>query len=287
MKTEMRKLLPLLLAACFFASCVRRPPVVSDPRPVLTVSYEPLRYFVETLAGDRYRVVTIAPPDAVPETYEPTPRQMVEVSNSMAYFRFGTLGFEGTRLRRITQSAPHLYAVNTSEGITLMEHGESSDSEDPHIWLSPANVRIMAHNIFQALCNIDKDSTKYYSARLQRFETFVDSVDAVVRERLASVSSRTFLINHPALGYFARDYGLRQICVEHDGKEASAARMASLIRACRKERVNVIFLQKAHVGRTARRIAEETGIRLVEVHPLAYDWGAEMLHLSEQLARHE
>ena len=108
-----------------------------------------------------------------------------------------------------------------------------------------------------------------------------------MRERLASVSSRTFLINHPALGYFARDYGLRQICVEHDGKEASAARMASLIRACRKERVNVIFLQKAHVGRTARRIAEETGIRLVEVHPLAYDWGAEMLHLSEQLARHE
>ena len=62
-------------------------------KPQLTVSIEPLRYFVDNIGGDNFQVSTLVPAGASPETYELTPQQVVEVSNSRAYFSVGTLGF--------------------------------------------------------------------------------------------------------------------------------------------------------------------------------------------------
>ena len=58
-------------------------------KPLISVSIEPLRNIVEHLAGDYYKVVTLTPVGASPETYEPTPKQLMDVSNSRLYFAIG------------------------------------------------------------------------------------------------------------------------------------------------------------------------------------------------------
>ena len=90
-------LLPFLLGSCR--------DVISD-RPIITVSIEPLRYFVQGIVGDKFQVNTLVPAGVSPETYELTPQQVVQTSDSRAYFCVGTLGFEQARLRKLTENAP-------------------------------------------------------------------------------------------------------------------------------------------------------------------------------------
>ncbi|MBR4922041.1 MAG: zinc ABC transporter substrate-binding protein, partial [Bacteroidaceae bacterium] len=65
-----------------------------NEKPIITVTLEPLRYFTEAIAGDNYQIVSMVPKGSNPESYDPTPQQLVNLSQSQAYFRIGHIGFE-------------------------------------------------------------------------------------------------------------------------------------------------------------------------------------------------
>lgn len=273
----------VLLSGCASAT--------SDKLPVLTVSIEPLRYVVEAVAGDKYQVSTIMPQGGSPETYEPTPRQMVNMAGSIIIFRAGTLGFEQTKLPDLAQANPDIPLVDlgkTIEGIASEDHGhDGEESIDPHTWMSPDNLAIMAENACSALCTADSSNATYYYKRLQTFKKKMDSLDLQIRNILKPVKKRTFLIYHPALGYFAQTYGLKQLAVEHDGKEHSATRLKSLLNLCRTQNVECVFVSKEHSGQAARRLAEELKARVVEINPLAYDVPSQFLLIANSLKNGE
>lgn len=271
----------LLLGCGLFSACVNDYKV--DERQ-LTVSIEPLRYITEAIVGDCYDVTTLTPEGVSPETYMPTPQQMTSINNGSAYIFLGALGFEQQHMEKILETCPHLYVINVSENIQLMPDGDgchASDGADPHIWTSPKNMKMIASNIHKALCHMDTANTATFDRNLDRFHHHLDSVDKVLHNTMKDVKNRTFLINHPALAYFAAQYGFRQLSVEHDGKEASAERVAHLIDECRKEGVKTIFVQKQNSDRTTKRIAEELGVETVKINPLAYRWEEEMYHIAK------
>lgn len=156
----------LLLLIPFFWGCKHEK---LDNKPLISVSIEPLRNIVEHLAGDYYKVVTLTPVGASPETYEPTPKQLMDVSNSKLYFAIGTLGFEKQQLERMKETAPTLKIYTVSDGISLLsvQHEGHGDSTDPHIWMSPKNVVQMARNVCNALCQNDPEHTAVYKKRWQ------------------------------------------------------------------------------------------------------------------------
>lgn len=290
-----RFILSLLSAMLFLSSCNQ---TLSDT-PVVTVSIEPLRYFVESIGGDHWRVNTLVPAGVSPETYELTPQQVVEISESKVYFSVGTLGFEKTRLEQLTRNNPKLLTVNASDSIALIlsdevchhdhddEHGHAhnhSDGIDLHTWPSTSSGRQIAKNVLRALISVDTLNADYYTARYDSLITHIDSLDSQIRATLKDVQNRTFLIYHPALGYFARDFGLRQMSVEMDGKEPSVERMQQLISQSKAEGIRVIFIQEEHSGRAARRIAEAIGGRVVSCAPLSRDWDEQLLHIARSLA---
>lgn len=271
-------LLILLLTAC-----TGKP---SDSRPILTVSIEPLRYVVEAVAGNKFQVVTLMPQGASPETYEPTPKQMMEMSESRVLFCAGTLGFEHTRLPQMAATVPQAHLVKLSEGIKPIidhTHQHHGVSEDPHTWMAADNLIKMAENACNTLCNIDSTNTTYYRQRLETFKDKMEQLDAELKTKLRPVSNRTFAIYHPALGYFARAYGLRQLAVEHDGKDPSAAHLKLLVNQCKAEKVGVVFISKEHTGRAAQRLAEAVNAQKVIINPLGYDVPAQMRLIAQKL----
>lgn len=274
----------LMCLSCLTSSCVSDG---AGEKGVLSVSIEPLRRITERLAGDRFDVYTLTPPGYSPELYQPTPAQMARLRKSSAYIRVGTLGFEKTQLRKMTESVPHLHIVSASSGIKYLPDGDARAADnggDPHTWTSPRNIKIMATNICDALCDIDSLYRPQFVSRLYKLYDRADSVDNALRELLADVKSRAFLIYHPTLSYFASDYGLEQICVEHGGKEPSAERIAWLIEECRRKNVRVVFIQKEYSGRIARHIADEIGAEVVNINPLGYDWTGEILNIAKALS---
>lgn len=307
-----RTILYLLIAVLACSSCTNSnvQNKKEDDKPVITVTIEPLRYFTEAIAGDHFNVVSMVPKGSSPETYDPTPQQLVALAKSKAYFRIGYIGFEQTWMDKLTDNAPHLQFFDTSRGIDLIydsshvhhHHGEGDSLHDhtmdtlqydenhqlvgvePHIWSSAYNAQIIAANILKALCTIDKSNEEDYVEGYNKLCSRIERTDSLMCHTLSSPGSdRAFMIYHPALSYFARDYGLRQISIEEDGKEPSPAHLKNLIDTCRKEKVRIIFVQPEFDRRNAEIIARQTNTKVVPINPLAYEWEDEMLRITESL----
>ena len=104
----MKKLI-YLLALLIMCACGN--PSSQNEKPTLTVTLEPLRYFTEAIAGDRYEVVSMVPKGSSPESYDPTPQQIVALSRSQAYLRIGYIGFEQAWMKKLEANAPDMFFV--------------------------------------------------------------------------------------------------------------------------------------------------------------------------------
>lgn len=287
-----RYVVMLLALMGVLTSCT--PQKAAGERPVVTVSIEPVRYLAEAVAGDRFRVVSLVPKGASPETYDPTPRQLVDLSGSRAWLRTGHLGFELAWADRLTANAPALRVFNLSDGIDLIRdtltvghgHGHSHEGGvEPHIWCSAPNARRMTDHIARALTSLDPAGEAFYRQRCDSLCHIINRTDSLCRALLSRPGAdRAFMIYHPSLSYFARDYGLRQIPVEAGGKEPAPAWLKALVDTSRAAQVRVIFVQPEFDRRNAELIATQTGARVVDINPLAYDWPAEMRKVAEVLA---
>ena len=90
-----------LLLAFALTSCKGSKKETISDKPTVSVTIEPFRYFVEQIVGDKLSVNVMVPAGSNPETYEPTPHQMVKLSNSTLYFKVGRIGFEETWMKKL------------------------------------------------------------------------------------------------------------------------------------------------------------------------------------------
>lgn len=250
-------------------------------RRVITVTIEPLRYFAECIAGDRFDVETMVPQGGNPETYEPSARQMMNLSHSVLYVKVGSIGFERTWMKKLEQNAPHAIIVDSSDGISMMK--TENGIPDPHTWMSTANSLIIAENIYRALVKIDKKDSIYFKKNLENLIDSINHVDSEIRHLVRNAKTRSFLIYHPILTYYARDFGLTQIPLEEESREPSARQMHNIISRAKNERVKVFFVQKEFANRNINAVTESTGADTAEIDPLGYDWQNEMIKVARCL----
>lgn len=282
----MKKLIYTFIATLCLTACQNNPKTNTR---ILTVTIEPLRFFTEAIAGDKFQVISMVPKGSSPETYDPTPQQLVSLNQSEAYLRIGHIGFEQAWMKKLQDNAPDMKVFDTSEGIDFIHekghrHGDHyhEGGIEPHIWNSTVNASIIANNIYKSLCRLDEPNKTYYQTRLHTLLNMIAETDQRVRTCLENADS-TFLIYHPALSYFARDYGRKQISIEEGGKEPSPAHLKRLIETCRREKARVIFVQQEFDQRNARLIADELGVKVILINPLSYDWQKEMLNIAKSL----
>ncbi len=253
----------------------------SPDRRVITVTIEPLRYFAERIAGDRFDVETMVPQGGNPETYEPSARQMMNLSHSVLYVKVGSIGFERTWMKKLEQNAPHAIIVDSSDGISMMK--TENGIPDPHTWMSTANSLIIAENIYRALVKIDKKDSIYFKKNLENLIDSINHVDSEIRHLVRNAKTRSFLIYHSILTYYARDFGLTQIPLEEESREPSARQMHNIISRAKNERVKVFFVQKEFANRNINAVTESTGADTAEIDPLGYDWQNEMIKVARCL----
>jgi zinc transport system substrate-binding protein len=269
----------LLLSACAPAA---QP--AGDKMGVM-VTVLPQVEFVNAVGGDKVEVTAMVPPGANPHTYEVTPAQMAKLSKAKMYVKVGSpLEFELTWLDKLVAQNRDMLLVDGGRGIGLME---SADPDEPgidaHTWTSPRNVKTMVTNISAGLSQISPADQHYFEKNRDSYVEKLDALDADIRSSLAGIGNRTFIVYHPAWGYFAREYGLKQLGIERDGKEPQAAYMARLINDARENNVKVIFVSPQFDTRNAEAIARETGGRVVSIDPEGRDYLDNMRKVAEAL----
>jgi len=246
----------------------------------VAVSILPQAYLVERVAGGRASVRVMIPKGASPETYEPTPQQLVALADSALYVKVGAPGlpFEEKYLRTLSSRNRNITIINMSEGATFRK-------EDPHVWVSPAAARIAAQNIARALTLHDPAGESEYRRNLAAFLKDIDALDGEIRRALAGKKGHSFMVYHPAWGYFADEYGLRQLAIEEEGKPVSAAHIRKTIDLAREKGIRAVLVQKGFDSKSARAIARDIGGAVVETDPLERDWLAGMRNFTALLEK--
>jgi zinc transport system substrate-binding protein len=263
----------------------------SSKEKIVFVSILPEKYFADKIAGGLYKVEVMVPPGVGPETYSPTPKQMKKLGVSDAYFAIGYLGFESDLMPKLSSLNPEMKLFNISKGINLIEEKEEKHEDhvhlhgvDPHVWSSPKEAQTIAKNICDGMIQIDPKNKENYLKNLQDLAAEINKVDSTVTAILAPVRGEKFVIFHPALGYFARDYGLEQYSIEFEGKIPSPKHMQELIDEARKGKITSVLIQKEFEKRNAEIVAQELGARLIQIDPLDYNWPKQMISIASSMA---
>jgi zinc transport system substrate-binding protein len=248
----------------------------------VVVTILPQADFVQNVGGEKVDITVMVPPGADPHTYELTPSQMVKVSKAKIYAKVGSgVEFELAWMDKIIAQNKAMLVTDCSKGIQMREmeeyhhdedNGEHHQGEDPHIWLSPKNAKLMVGNICSGLIQVDPQNEAYYTRNRDEYLAKLDALDKDIQEGLSGLRNRRFIVFHPAWGYFAKDYNLEQIPIEIGGKEPSAKDIANLIQKAEEQNIKIIFASPEFNPRSAEVIAKEIGGRVVFIDSLAKDY---------------
>ena len=286
----MRKIGLMAIVLCL-SLCLTAGASLGEPLRVF-VGILPLKGFVERIGGEHVAVEVLVAPGHSPETYEPTPRQMAALSTAKIYFAIG-MPFETLWIPRIQDTNKDITVVPCQKGIqklaaTHHHHhhaGEDHSPEDgdPHVWTSPVQARQIAVNIAAALETALPEQKEYFHGNCQQFVEELEALEREIRDTLAPVTQRRFMVFHPSWGYFAQTFNLEQIAIEADGKEPGAKTLASLIDRARRENIRVVLVQAQFSHATADTIASAIGGKVVAIDPLAEDYFANLRKVAQTM----
>lgn len=265
-------------------------------KAVVFVSILPQQYFVKSIAGDVFNVEVMMPPGSSPHIYEPTTIQMKKLTQAKAYIHMGHLGFEKIWMDKISSVNKSMKIYNQSEGVNFIEvdehHGDNHSHAghnhgvvDPHIWLSPAEVNVQVENIYKYLVALQPDSSAYFKRNLELLQALIAATDKEIQSLFSNTTRKSFMIYHPAMAYFARDYNLTQIPLEFEGKEPSGKYITELLELCKKEEIKTIFIQREFPKERANMLADELGAKIEVIDPLEYNWPVNMLLIANNIKR--
>lgn len=268
----------------------------------VAVTMVPHAWLVRQIGGQHVDVLTLVQPGESHETYSPSDAQISRLMQAKAYFRAGVAAERGPWFKAIRDSAK-LKIVDLRQNVPLLEmtehddhgHGEaaasheagedSKEGKDPHIWLSPRLLKIQAQTVADTLGQLDPAHKADYQRNLAALDGQLDQLDAQIRKTLAPAQGKAFFVYHPAWGYFAQEYGLRQIALEQEGKEPSDQELTHLQQLAKKEGIKVIFVQPQIASQSAQAVATAIHGRVEQIDPLEENVPANLLHAAQAIAQ--
>lgn len=268
-------LAPLLLLACTLLA-----------KETVLVSIPPYKSIVERLGGDLVDVLVMLPVSADEHTYEPSPKQMLQLSKSVLWFYLGE-NFEKKALPSLKNYNPQIQIVDLSLGIDMIcgvGCCAAHEACDLHYWLSPRIVKEQAKAIAKGLITLHPEKKETIEQALALLEQDLTRLDQDIEKTLAPLTDRTFFVSHPSYGYFARDYRLQQIPVEFEGKEPSPRQLTTLLQQAREHNAKTIFIQNEFSSKGARLVAQELGAKVVTLHPLSEKYFEALQEIATQIA---
>jgi ABC-type Zn uptake system ZnuABC Zn-binding protein ZnuA len=226
----------------------------------VVVTFSTLGAIVKDVGGDRVDVTSIVPVGGAPETYEPTPSDLIALSHADVVFENGS-GLEAW-MDKLLRSAGGDKSPVTLSGIT-----DPARAQNPHFWLDPTKASDYAAKIASALESADPRHAAEYRAHLKQTQARYHALDVWIAHEIATIppDRRVMICFHDAWYYFDRRYGIKDVgAIEPSpGQEPSAGAFAQLIADAKKNHVHAVFAEPQFSPKLARQLADGAGIATI------------------------
>lgn len=265
MKKVTAVIIVLLMTALFFTGCGKaaEKPVGGESLKIYT-SFYPMYFLASRIAGDRAEVTSMVPAGAEPHDWEPTPRLAAELKNAdmLVYNGAGMETWIDNILSIVDRDRTRI--VDASKGIELLEAEDESHEHgscDPHIWVSPMRLKQQAQTVYEAIRETDPGNSVYYEKNMTELVSELTKLDEDIRDAVKSFRSNVIVVSHEAFGYFAEDYGLKQVAIRgvNPQDEPTSSEFIRLVEECRKNNVRYIFFEKLTSPKLSEALAKEVG----------------------------
>ncbi|MFF8847402.1 metal ABC transporter substrate-binding protein [Streptomyces sp. NPDC015127] len=266
----------------------------SDGKLKVVASFYPMQYLAEQIGGANVSVTTLTKPGVEPHDLELKPRQTAELNDSglILYLKGiqpavdDAIAESGVKHKidaaTLTKLENHGTEVGHDHGHEESgheeaghadEHGHEGESEagaDPHIWLDPVKYAEVAKGVGKALGKADPDHAADYEKNTDALVAKLNDLNTDFEQGLKNSATKTFITTHSAFGYLAERYGLDQegIAGLDPESEPSPARIKELQTIAKEEKVTTVFFETLASDKTAKTLAEDTGLRTDVLDPL-------------------
>ena len=286
------KFLHILWAAVLLFTVTGCPQKTAGGKLKTAAGLPPVAGLAAAIGGDRIDVVSVLPEGKTPHDFTPRNETIRETSGAKIFFTTG-MPFENKisafmkQRAKICDVSAGIERIAFQDGRNNDHHhhdGCSHDDHDPHVWLSPANAVVIAENICAELTAADPDGKEFYEKNLQQLKEKLLEIDRETAKKLHPHAGKSFFVYHPAFGYFAKNYNLKQRAIELNGREASAADLAQIIREAKAADIHTVFVQEQFNPRNANALAKEIGGKVVPLDPLAADISVNLRKIADSIA---
>jgi zinc transport system substrate-binding protein len=267
----------------------------AEEKPLIYVGLPPQRWLVRQLAGERVDIGLLLQPGQNPHTFEPTARQVRALTAARGYLMMG-LPFERALIAKARGAQPGLAVWDVTTNLARRvphaagrppaadEDDGGCEGADPHVWLSPAGMAVLASNTACALARLDPGGRAAYEAQLPPLCERIRRLDDALRATLAPMRGRIMLTYHASWGYFADAYGLRQVSIEAEGRAPAARQLAALIELAKTNRIRRIFTEPPYDPKPAETVARQIGATVEVIDPLAEAWDENLRRVAERVS---
>jgi zinc transport system substrate-binding protein len=223
----------------------------------VSVTIPPQKGIVEAIGGNKVKVTVMVPPGNSPATYAPTFSQLKKVKNSQIYFSVG-VPFDKTYLSKIKEINPSIKIISFARYI-------KKDSDNPHIWLSPALLMIEAKTVLDALIKYDPQNKNYF---LKNYALLINKLAKLEVKGQKTIKQKAFITFHPSFYYFAKDFHIKEIALQKEGKAPSFSYLAKIINAAERENVKTVVISPEFPEKYAKLVAQKIGAKVYIISPL-------------------
>ncbi|MEU0369528.1 metal ABC transporter substrate-binding protein [Streptomyces sp. NPDC006283] len=266
--------------------------VDGDGKLKVAASFYPMQYLAEQIGGDNVSVTALTKPGVEPHDLELKPRQTAELNDAglILYLK----GVQPAVDQAIEEStAQHKVDATT---LTKLEHHsaegghdqghdhghgegheeaghedhESEAGADPHIWLDPVKYAEVAKGVGARMEKADPEHAGDYKKNTDALVAKLTTLHTDFEQGLKNSATKTFITTHSAFGYLAERYGLDQESISgvDPESEPSPARVKELQTIAKKDKVTTVFFETLASDKTAKTLAEDTGLGTDVLDPL-------------------
>jgi len=221
------------------------------------------------------------PPTRDVHFYEPKPTDILKLSKADLLVHAGLdlelwRGplVEAAQNRKVFPGGPG--EVDCSTGITLLDiptgvlsraQGDIHVFGNPHYWLDPANLGIIAGTIAEKLAAVDPPNASEYRRNLAGLRARLDQAIPGWKAKLAPFAGQPLVAYHSSWPYFARAFNLRidTFLEPQPNIPPSGAHMKEVINTIKREKIRVILIEPFQHRPYADQVAGQSGARVVVV----------------------
>lgn len=279
----------LLLATTVMAAAFPTAPLSSaaalPKKPIVVGIIGPLSAMLRAIGGDHVTVVTLVPPGASPHVFEPAPHRVRQLRQAKLVVSIGSLGLSVASRPHLTRLVPNTYLIMADEVVYHdplvsspgLRASPRHHHDDTHFWTSLRTMSQLIPALVNGLSAIDPAHAKAYQTRGQTLKEAFQAHDRVLSRRFKR--GQAFVIYHPSLGFFARDYGLIQLPIEVHGRSPSPVELQRLMTQVRSHPVRTILISPSTSPGLVQRLAAQWGAQVAVFDPYAESYPQNLMAL--------